>query len=287
MKRIEHILTFIIVRTFFFLFEMLPVKMASDLGGFLGKTFGPLTPVTKIARNNLQHVLPDRASDHEKIIRGMWENFGRIFAEYPHLKTIAAQKGGAKVDLVGLEHLHEFRDMGKGGLIVTGHLANWEFGTYLTRAEGVPMHVVYRPPNNQLVDRLLSSARAGGVKSSIAKGNEGAKEIIKHIKSGEFIAMLIDQKMNNGIELDFMGQPAMTAPAAAQLAIKYQIPIIVAFPERVKGIHFRWTGWPPFIPAPDADPAALMQQLNDKLGAWVREHPEQWLWIHRRWKKLT
>ncbi|HCM84210.1 MAG TPA: hypothetical protein DIS76_06550, partial [Rhodospirillaceae bacterium] len=121
-------------------------------------------------------------------------------------------------------------DMGKGGLVITAHLANWEFGTYTSKQEGVPLHVVYRPPNNKLVDRLLSSARAGGAVSSIAKGSDGAKEIIRCIKSKEFIAMLIDQKMNNGIELDFMGKAAMTAPAAAQLAIKYQIPMIFIWP---------------------------------------------------------
>lgn len=282
--RLDHLLTFIAVRTLYLLFEILPLRAASDLGGWMLKTIGPVLPVSHVARDNLRNVMPERQKEHGKIIRGMWENFGRTFAEYPHLKTIAAQKGGAKVEVMNLEHLHAFRDMGKGGLIITAHLANWEFGTYTTRAEGVPMHVVYRPPNNPLVDRLLSSARAGGVNSSIAKGADGAKDIIRNIKSHDFIAMLIDQKMNNGIELDFMGKPAMTAPAAAQLAIKYQIPMIIAWPERVKGIHFRWHTQPPFIPTPDADPAALMQQLNDQLGKWVRAHPEQWLWVHRRWK---
>lgn len=284
MKKLEHLLVFILVRTIYLFFEMMPVRLASDMGGFLAKTFGPLLPVSRVARDNLMRVMPESKSEHAKVIRDMWENFGRVFAEYSHLKTIAAGKGGAKVEVMNMEHLHAFRDMGKGGLIITAHLANWEFGTYTTRAEGVPMHVVYRPPNNPLVDKLLASARAGAAESSIEKGSDGAKDIIRYIKSNEYIAMLIDQKMNNGIELDFMGKPAMTAPAAAQLAIKYQIPILVAWPERIKGLHFRWHTFAPFVPAPDADPAALMQQLNDKLSEWVRAHPGQWLWIHRRWK---
>lgn len=284
MKKLEHLLTFILVRTIYFFFEMMPVRLASDIGGFLGKAVGPLLPVTKVAQKNLMHVMPERRTEHSRIIRDMWENFGRVFAEYPHLKTIAQSKGGTKIDVINMENFHKFRDMGKGGLIISAHLANWEFGTYAGLAEGVPMHVVYRPPNNPLVDRLLASARAGGAKSSIEKGADGAKDIIRYIKSSEYIAMLIDQKMNNGIELNFMGKPAMTAPAAAQLAIKYQIPIILIWPERVKGLHFRWHCSQPFIPAPDTDPAQLMQELNDQLGEWVREHPGQWLWIHRRWK---
>lgn len=279
----RHLLEFIAVRTLFLMFELLPVKCASDLGGWLGRNLGPLFPVTRIARQNLSRALPERAAEHNQIIRGMWDNFGRVFAEYPHLKTIAAEKGGAQIDLVGMENLAALRNMARGGLIITAHLANWEFGTYTSAAHGVPLHVVYRPPNNPLVDRLLASARAGGAESSIVKGPEGARQMIRYLKNKEYIAVLTDQKMNDGIEIPFLGLPAMTAAAAAQLAIRYQVPICLARPERIAGIHFRWSVMPPFIPAPDADEKEVMTQINDQIGEWVRKRPDQWLWIHRRW----
>jgi KDO2-lipid IV(A) lauroyltransferase len=282
--RFNHIIVFVLVRTIYFMFEMLPLRFASGLGGFLARNIGPILPVTQVARQNLQRILPQRAADHGRIIRQMWDNFGRLFAEYPHLKAIAAQQKGAQIDIVGEENFTAFRDMARGGLVVTGHLANWEFGTYLARMRGVPMHVVYRPPNNPLVDRLLASARSGGAVSSIAKGTDGAKDIIRLLKNKEFLALLVDQKMNDGVALDFMGAPAMTAAAAAQLAIKFQVPIVMVRPQRLRGLHFRWTVLPPLIPSPDADARVLMQQINDQLSEWVRECPHEWLWIHRRWK---
>jgi len=285
MRRFEHLIIFVAVRTIYLMFELMPLRIASDIGGWLGRTFGPLMPVNKVAQKNLQLILPERAAEHPKIIVGMWENFGRVFAEYPHLKTIAAGRGGARLDIVGLENFAALREPGRGGFVVSGHLANWEFGPNLAAANGVPVHVVYRPPNNPLLDRLLASARSGAV-SSIPKGIDGARQMIKYIKNKEYLAVLIDQKMNDGIEVPFMSRPAMTAAAVAQLAIRYQVPICMVRPERIAGIHFRWTALPPFIPAPDADVADVTARMNAQIGDWIRARPEQWLWIHQRWQKF-
>ena len=287
MPRLDHLLIFVAVRTLYLFFELLPVCAASALGGWLGRNLGPWLPVTKIARKNLQRVLPERTSDHHKIIRGMYDNFGRVFAEYPHLKTIAASRAGADIEIVDLENLNTMRDMNRGGFILTAHLANWEFGTYVAAAHGVPMHVVYRPPNNPLVDSLLASARAGAAVSNIVKGAAGARQIIGYLKNKEFIGILVDQKMNDGIAVPFMGTSAMTADAVAQMAIKYQVPICLALPERISGIHFRWTVLPPFVPARGDNSTEIMTKINNQIGDWVRARPEQWLWIHNRWGKDT
>ena len=284
MREVLQFITFILVRSLYFLFEITPVRMASAAGGWLGRTVGPWLPITKIARKNLECILPKRAAEHEIIICDMWDNFGRVFAEYPHLATIAAGKGGAKIDIVGEEHFQTFMHMERGGIIVSAHLANWEFGPFAARARGMPVHVVYRPPNNILVDRLLSSARGRGVGSSIAKGNAGAREIVKLIKSKSYIAMLLDQKMNDGIEVEFMGRPAMTAPAAAQLAIKFQVPILMVRPMRLNGIHFRWEIDEPFVPPVDADAVQITQKITNRIADWVSENPQEWLWVHRRWR---
>lgn len=288
----RHFFEYIVVRGLYGIFAALPLRTASACGGWIGRQLGGVFPATQIACNNLLRVMPDlQKSEREKIITDMWDNLGRGFAEYPHLKTIAQGQGGAQIDVVGLENFIALREMGRGGIIVTAHLANWEFGPYLANKFNVPTHVVYRPPNNVLVDGLLARARQGGVISNIAKGPSGAKEIIHCLKNHAFIAMLIDQKMNDGIEVPFLGLPAMTAPAVAQLAIKYQVPICLVRPERINGIHFRWTAFPPFIPSvpEDKDKATailgVMTYLNDQIGAWIRERPSQWLWLHRRWGK--
>lgn len=282
MPSAKHLFEFIAVRTFYLFFELLPLRAASALGGWLGQTIGPWLPPTRTARRNLLRVMPERAGEHTRIIHHMWNHFGRLFAEYPHLKTIAGGKGGSHVEMVGLENLNAFRAMGRGGLLVGGHVGNWEFGSAMLNQSEWPLHAVYRAPNNPLVDRLLASARSG-VASSIPKGTKGARDIIRALQKKEFVVMLADQKMNDGIEVPFMGIPAMTAAAPAQLAIKFQVPICMMRCERIKGIHFRWTILPPFIPAPDAYVANVMAEINNQIGAWVRERPEQWLWVHRRW----
>lgn len=282
MPKLKHILEFVGVRTLFFMFEILPLRAASALGGWLGQTVGQWLPPTHTARKNLMRVMPERAAEHAGIIHRMWNHYGRIFAEYPHLKTIAAGKGGARVDVVGRENLHVFRAMARGGLLVGGHVGNWEFGSAMLSTPEWPLHAVYRAPNNPLVDRLLAGVR-GGIASSIPKGAKGARDIIRVLQKKEYVVMLADQKMNDGIEVPFMGIPAMTAAAPAQLAIKFQVPICMMRCERIDGIHFRWTVLPPFIPAPDAGAHAVMAKINDQIGAWVRERPDQWLWIHRRW----
>ena len=284
MPKFNHIATFVAVRTAYLMFELLPLRAASALGGWLGRTVGPFLPVSNIARKNLKRILPERAAEHERIIRGMWDNFGRVFAEYPHLKTIAESKGGARIELLGEENLHAFRDMGRGGIMVLGHLANWESGAHFLANRGMPTHVVFRPPNNRLVSRLLESAREGAV-SSIEKGSSGARQIITALKQKEFVGLLVDQKMNDGISVPFMGVPAMTAAAPAQLAMRYQVPIVVIRCERVAPLHFRWTVLPPFIPPADGDEVQIMTRINDQISEWVRARPEQWLWVHRRWGK--
>jgi len=287
MRQLEHLLIFIVIRTLYLFFELLPLRVASGLGGWMGRNIGPLLPMTKVAWKNLQLIMPERATDHGKIIRGMWDNFGRVFAEYPHLKTIAAGRGGAQVDVVGAENLEAFRGMGRGGVFISAHLGNWEVGPGLSAAHGVPVHVIYRPPNNPLIDRLLSSARhASGAVSSIMKGSAGARQMIQYLKNKEYMVVLMDQKMNDGISAPFMGKLAMTATSAVQLAIRHQVPICLIRPERIAGIHFRWTVSPPFIPAPDADVVEIITRLNGELSDWVRERPDQWLWIHQRWQKF-
>jgi KDO2-lipid IV(A) lauroyltransferase len=228
--------------------------------------------------------MPKRAAEHKKIIRAMWDNLGRVFAEYPHLKELSDGRGGATIELVGEENLQEFINMKRGGIIITGHMGNWELGSPLFTRLGVPVHVVYRPPNNGLVDKLISRARGDAV-STIQKGSAGAREIIRVLRNKEFVAMLIDQKMNDGVPVPFLDVPAMTVAAPAQLAIRNQVPICVIRCERLHDIHFRGTISKPFIPAPDAEPIDIMTQLNEQLGSWVRERPDQWLWTHRRWGK--
>ncbi|AWK86520.1 lauroyl acyltransferase [Azospirillum thermophilum] len=266
------------------LFAALPLDRASALGGRIGRTLGPWLPGTRTARRNLTRAFPEKSREEiDRIIRGMWDNLGRTIAEYPHLDEI----GESRCEVVGLEHVRAMRDDGKGGIMVSGHLANWEVQSVVSRKLGMELALVYRAPNNPKVGEMLVRLRGAATGTHIPKGPDGARALLKVLARRGHVGMLIDQKMNDGIPVPFFGRDAMTAPAAAQLGMKFDVPLCPARTERLEGARFRVTVLPPVAyPAGgdrNADARLLMETLNRLLEEWVRDRPEQWLWLHRRW----
>lgn len=281
-RHLAHPLEAAVVYAFYGLFRALPVDAASALGGWIGRTVGPWLPGTRTARRNLALALPERAGDHAAIVRGMWDNLGRVFAEYPHLPALAG-----RIEIVGARHIEDLSTDGRAGIMVSGHLANWEVLTVAAHSVGVGLSLVYRAPNNPYVDRLLLRTRAAFGATAIPKGAEGARTILRGLNRGDHVGMLIDQKLNDGIAVPFFGHAAMTAPAAAMFALKFRLPLVPVRIERTGGARFRITVLPPLDlpsgPDPKADIHAVTERLNALIEGWVRERPEQWLWLHRRW----
>ena len=264
------------------------IDRASAIGGWLGRNFGPWLPVTRFARRNLRRVFPDLSPrEIEGVVRGMWDNLGRVAAEYAHLGDIDVYAEGGRVEVVGRENVDRLRDDAAGGIFFSAHLGNWEIASLGATQNGVPLTHIYRAANNPFVGRLLNSLRApiGGV--HYPKGADGAKKLIAALRKGQHLGMLVDQKLNDGIATPFFGRDAMTAPALAQLALKFGCPVVPARVERLEGARFRLTVYPPMA-LPDsgdraADVAETMRRVNALFETWIRERPEQWLWLHRRW----
>jgi KDO2-lipid IV(A) lauroyltransferase len=264
------------------LLRVLPLDWASALGGAVARTIGPRLPVSEQARRNLRSALPalDDAA-RERIVIGVWDNLGRVVGEYPHLRELAT-----RVELTGIEHLAHLRDDGRPGICFSGHLGNWELLPVLAARHGMPLSNVYRAANNRHVDRVLRILRADSAEL-IPKGSAGARQVIAALGRGSHLAMLIDQKMNDGIAVSLFGRDAMTAPALAQLALKYDCPVLPGRIVRLGGAHFRMAVEPPLaVPRSGdraADTRALMEAVNRRLEQWISDTPEQWLWLHRRW----
>jgi len=266
----------------------LPLDRSSALGGWLGRTVGPRLAVTRIARRNLARAFPERTpAEIETIIGGMWGNLGRVVGEYPHLGEFDLYADDGRVEVIGAEIIDQLRDDGVGCILFSAHLGNWEILSLVATQNGVPLVHIYRVPNNPLIEDLIRRLRApiGGIHHG--KGRAGAKELIKALKRGEHLAMLVDQKLNDGIPVPFFGRDAMTAPALAKLALKFRCPVVPFWTERLEGAHLRLTVLPP-VTLPDtgdrhADVASLMRDVNALIEGWIRARPEQWLWVHRRW----
>lgn len=286
MRASDH-LTAIAAHGLYRLFGLLPLDAASALGGGLGRLAGRLaTGASRQARRNLALVLPEVPA--APTLSEMWAHLGRCLAEMPHLdRMIVADGPDGRIEVVGGETLAALAAEGGPALFMTGHIGNWELLPVAARRHGIDLHLVYRAANNAAVDRLIRRVRAPHVAGQIPKGAAGARQLLTVLSNGGMVGMLVDQKMNDGIAAPFFGRPAMTAPALAQLALRFRAPVIPVVCERLDGARFRVTVRPP-LALPDsgdraADVLALTTQCNALLEQWIRARPAQWLWPHRRW----
>ena len=268
-------------------FGALPLDAASALGGRLARRVGPALGISKRARLNLAAAMPElSAAETERIVRDMWDNLGRVAAEYPHLRNIRVFGNGGRIETGGFEHVERARAAGRRMIFFSGHLANWEIAALAAGQYGIDIAQIYRAANNPLVDRLVARLR-GEIGELIPKGALGSRRAVAALRRGGHLSMLVDQKLNDGIAVPFFGRSAMTAPALALLALHYDCDVLPARVERVGGARFRLTIYPPLeLPKSGdraADVLALMTAVNATLEAWIRERPEQWFWLHRRW----
>ena len=272
---------------FFAGFGCLPLDTASALGGAVARWIGPRLGISHRARRNLRAAMPELApAQIERIIRGMWDNLGRVAAEYPHLRHIRVFEAGGRVETCGLNHLDAALAAGRRVVIFGGHLANWEIAALAAGQYGLDIAQIYRAANNPLVDRMIARLR-GGTGELIPKGAVASRRAVAALRRGGHVSLLADQKLNDGIAVPFFGRDAMTAPAIARLALQFACPIVPVRVERLVGARFRFTVEPPLAIADTGDTAAdvqaAMTRVNAVIEAWARARPEQWLWLHRRW----
>jgi KDO2-lipid IV(A) lauroyltransferase len=276
---------------FFAAMRALPLDAASALGGLLGRSVGPRLGVSRRARRNLRAAFPELpVAAVDRIVRGMWDNLGRVAAEYPHLVRLRVFAADGRVAVAGLEHLDQAIAAGRPAILFGGHLGNWEIAALAAgqygSARGTEFAQIYRAANNPLVDRIVARCR-GGASEFIPKGAVASRRALAALRRGAHLTLLVDQKLNDGIAVPFFGRPAMTAPALAVLALHFGCSVLPVRVERRRGANFRLTIEPP-LPLPDsgdraADIATLMRAVNRTLEGWIREAPEQWFWVHSRW----
>lgn len=269
-------------------FRLLPLDAASALGGWLCRHIGPWLPVSRHAVRNLRRCFPEKPeAEIRRLLVAMWDNLGRVFGEYPHLGHFRLYEPDSRVEVIGAENVDLLREDGKPGIFFSAHVGNWEIAALSVSRRGVPIALIYRAPNNPVVDALMRWARSRVVHETMPKGTEGARRALAILRDGGHLGMLVDQKMNDGIAVPFFGRPAMTAPAMAQFALRFGCPVVPVRVERIRGSRFRLTLHPPLEIAKTGDRhgdiLALMTRVNAIIEGWIRERPEQWLWLHRRW----
>lgn len=283
-----------VVRGVFALARVLGPDRSSGIGGAIARRLGPLLPQHRIGLANLRAAFPEKSeAELRTILAGAWENIGRIGAEYAHLGELFdydhdnPAKGG-RVEVEGIEHFMALRDDGRPGLIFSAHLANWELPAICAARYGLDATAVFRPPNDPAVAHVVHEIRSqtmGGLEAA----RQGAAFAMQGVlERGGHLGMLIDQHFTRGVTVDFLGRPALTNPIMGKFARAFDCPVHGVRVIRLPQGRFRLELTPALDLPRDAngeiDVQGAMQAMTKVVEGWVREHPEQWLWMHRRWR---
>lgn len=279
LRRLRYGVEAIVVWLLIKLFRSLSYKTASNLGGWIGRHVGPKLAVNRKAMRHITENLKLSKPEARQITLGMWENLGRIFAEYPHLREICYHH----ITLHNTQYLEALEGGRRPAIFFSGHLANWEIAGPAVLPLGIDVDLIYRAPNNPYVERILQSCRSlKGQTRTYPKSAQGMRQVVSALREKRNIGILIDQKYNQGVEAEFFGRPAMTSTAFIQLAKRFQCALIPARVVRREGTEFDVTLYQPLDLSLSDD--ILLKQAHDYLESWISENPEQWLWLHRRWK---
>ena len=283
----KNTIEFFLILFFYFISRIIGLNLSSYLGGILVWSYGLFSKRNLIGIKNLNLAFPKKSNlEKKKILKKMWYHFGRVIGEYPHLHKIKIYKN-RNLKIIGINNLLDPLKKDKNCIYFSAHIGNWELSSHPLTQNGFKINFVYRALNNKFADDLLKKIRFKYGVKLIKKGAEGAKECIKALKNKENLGMLIDQKMNDGLPVNFFNKVAMTAPAIAKFALKFRCQIVPALCIREKGIKYKIEYFKPiqysFLKKLGSE-EKIMLYLNKIIEKWIIEHPEQWIWVHDRWK---
>lgn len=285
-----------LVAFLFALLRRLEPDRASDLCGGVARRLGPWLPVHRLGRRNLRAAFPDRDDAWiEATLRGAWENLGRVAGEYVHLARIwdydpdhPDPDGRIVTDAAGVRLFDSLAGDGKPALAFAAHLANWELPAVAAAAHGLDAAVVYRMPNNRAVAAQITRIRQGLMGRLIRSRREAVFEMASALEHGAHLGMLVDQHWSRGVDITFFGRRCKANPTLTRLARQFDCPVVGVRVIRFDRRRFRIEGVGPLDlprdPAGTIDVAAAAQMINGIVEGWIREHPDQWLWFHRRWR---
>ena len=271
-----------------------PDKTA-DAFGRIARLIGPRLREQRIGRANLTAAFPEKSPEEiEAILDGVWDNLGRLGAEFAHLDHIwdhvEAQPEFGRIEVPKRTNqlFHQLRLDGKPALVFTSHLANWEMPALAAVAHGLDAAVLYRRPNIASADRIIQEMRQVKMGTLIPAGRDAPIRLAEALQKGQHVGMLVDQYLTGGVEVTFFGRRTRANPLLARLLRQVECPVHGVRIIRLPGHRFRAELTEEVPPVRDAegriDVQGMTQAINTVIEGWVREHPEQWLWLHRRWR---
>ena len=286
MKNLKYFIQFILIIISFLIFKILGPNISSKLSGKIFEIIGPFFRSKKIINTNIKKAIPNISEEKISNINNlMWNNYGRCFAEYLFIKDFRSGKLSSKIEIKGQEILNKIKQSNSQVVFISGHFSNFELMAMHLEKSGLDISAIYRPLNNIFLNGIMEKIRIKNIcKHQIKKGVGGLKKLIKLKKKNFSTALMIDQRVREGILSNFFNSKALTTTIPAQLVKKFNTPVIPVYIERVKDLNFKITINEPIIFSKDSSVQSITDKLNQILEKMILKNPEQWIWTHNRWK---
>ena len=286
MKKIVYFIEFIFVCIFFIFFKLLGYKNSSNLGFLIGKFFGPMFRSKKLIVENLKKSNISLKKNYIEIANNVLGNYGRIFSEYPFLKNFRNGELNSFIELNGKNYLENILKEKKRVVFISGHFNNFELMAMQIEKLGIELSAIYRPLNNIFLNKIMEKIRTNYIcKNQIKKGMAGTRQVIKNLKKGNSIALMIDQRVREGLKVKFFGNFATTTTIPAQLIKKYKCELVPIYIERKEKYYFKMHISKPVKINSKKTTEEITLFINSVLEKMILKNPEQWIWTHDRWKK--
>ena len=286
MKTIKYFFEFIIISLLFLVYKILGLKMSSFISGKLFEFFGPLFRSKQIIKSNIQRAIPQiDLKEMNNIKKDMWNNYGRTLSEYMFLKNFRNNKLKSYIHLEGGEILEQIKKGKTPVIFVSGHFSNFELMAMQIEKSGVNLAAIYRPLNNIFLNVLMERIRKKYIcKNQIKKGTGGVRQLLKLFKKGYSIALMIDQRVSEGIRSKFFNEDAFTTTIPAQFIKKFKCKVVPIYIERSNDINFRIKIDRPIEFSEETSAEKITRDLNIWLEKMILKDPGKWIWSHNRWK---
>ena len=286
MKKIIYFIEFIFVYFIFIIFKLLGYKISSNLGFVIGKFCGPIFRSKRSIIENIKKSNISIKQNYNQVASNVLGNYGRIFSEYPFLKNFRNGDLDSFIELNGKNYLEIIKKEKKNVVFVSGHFNNFELMAMQIEKVGIELSAIYRPLNNNFLNKIMEKIRTKYIcKNQIKKGRAGTRQIIKDLKKGNSVALMIDQRVREGSKVNFFGNLASTTTIPAQLIKKYKCELVPIYIERKDKYHFKMHISKPIKVNSNKTTEDITLFLNTVLEKMILKNVDQWIWTHDRWKK--
>jgi len=287
MHKLKYFVQFIIISFLFLIFRILGLKLSKIFSVHIMKIFGPFFRSNKILRNNLLKAFPSlKDKEIKKIIKSTWENYGKIFSEYVFLKEFRNNsKFNKKVKIINKEVLDHIKLKNKPVIFISGHFNNFELMAMNIEKSGIDLAAIYRPLNNFYLNPIMENIRKKYIcRNQIKKGQSGTRQLLKYFKKNISVALMIDQRVSEGIKCELFNSQALTTTLPAQFVKKFNSEIVPVYIERTTNENFNIIFYQPLKFQDTDNVYSITKKLNYILEKMILRNPSQWIWTHNRWK---